>query len=142
MNPIQFVPSENLVPGSILRVASLRFPGVKHWGVVDWEFDENWQRKMWHSQKADVLRPTNFAYFSSGLPVEILWIPRNYEQQAWVIERLRSKEGLPWQLATANCEQVVRWAVEGTARSEQLTVGIWAALLAGALIFVATGSGE
>ena len=142
MNPIQFVPSENLVPGSILRVASLRFPGVKHWGVVDWEFDENWQRRIWHSQKADVLRSTNFAYFSSGLPVEILWVPTTYEQQVWVIERLRSKEGLPWHLATANCEQVVRWAVEGTARSEQLTAGVWVALLAGALIFVATGSGE
>ena len=142
MNPIQSVPSENLVPGSILRVASLRLPGVKHWGVVDWAFDENWQRKMWHSQKADVLRSTNFAYFSSGLPVEILWVPATYEQQVWVIERLRSKEGLPWHLATANCEQVVRWAVEGTPRSEQLTVGVWAALLAGALIFVATASGE
>lgn len=142
MNPIQIVPSGDLVPGSILRVASLRFPGVKHWGVVDWEFDENGQRKMWHSQKNDVLRCTNFAYFSSGQPVEILWVPTGYAQQVWVIERLRSKEGLPWHLATANCEQVVRWAVEGTARSEQLTVGFGIALLAGALIFVATGSGE
>jgi hypothetical protein len=142
MDPIQFVPSENLVPGSILRVASLRFPGVKHWGVVDWEFDENGQRKMWHSQKSDVLRSTNFAYFSSCQPVEILWVPTAYEQQVWVIERLRSKEGLPWHLATANCEQVVRWAVEGTARSEQLNLGVGVALLAGALLFVATRSGE
>jgi hypothetical protein len=102
--------------------------------VADWDFDEVGQRAMWHSQKRDVLRRTDYGYFSSGQPSQILWTPRSYEQQVWVIERLRSKEGLPWNLATANCEQVVRWAVEGTARSEQLGIGLLAAIAAGVLL--------
>lgn len=142
MNPLVFVPSENLLPGSILRVSSLRFPGVMHWGVVHWDFDENGRRRIWHSQKGDMLRVTDFVHFSSGQPVEVLWVPATREQEVWIIERLRSKEGLHWNLATANCEQVVRWAVEGTARSDQLTVGLGVAVLAGALIVLAAGSGR
>ena len=134
------VPSESLLPGSIVRVSSSRLPVVMHWGVIDWDFDEHGQRKVWHSQKSDVLRCTNFASFSSGQPVEILWVPSNYGQQTSVIERLRTKEGLSWNLATANCEQVVRWAVEGKARSDQLILGLGVALIAGTLVFLSRGT--
>jgi len=138
MTPAQIFPSDAILPASILRVPSMRFPGVMHWGVADWDFDEIGQRAMWHSQKGDCLRRTDYAYFSSGQPFQLLWTPQNYDQQVWVIQRLRSKEGLPWNLATANCEQVVRWAVEGTARSEQLGVGLLAATAAGAVILLAS----
>jgi hypothetical protein len=138
MNPTTVILSRSIIPASILRVPSVRFPGVMHWGVADWEFDQVGQRAMWHSQKGDSLRRTDYAYFSSGQPFHVLWTPQTYEQQVWVIERLRSKEGLPWNLATANCEQVVRWAVEGTARSEQLGVGLLAAIATGALILLAS----
>jgi hypothetical protein len=141
LTPTQIIPSSSILPGSILRVSSLRFPGVKHWGVADWDFDAVGQRAMWHSQKGDVLRLSDYAYFSSGQPAEILWAPETHDQQVWVIERLRSKEGLPWNLATANCEQVVRWAVEGTARSEQLGVGILAAISLGIVLLLASAKG-
>lgn len=124
------IPSNSFVPGSILTVRSTRFPAIKHWGVVDWQLDENGQPRMWHSQKSDVLRCSNYAYFSSGEPCEVLWIPQTREQQVFIIERLRSKTGLPWNLAQANCEQVVRWAVEGRPHSEQLAVGFAVTLFA------------
>jgi len=133
-------PGNSFVPGSILTVRSIRFPAIKHWGVVDWQLDENGQPRMWHSQKSDALRCTDYAYFSSGEPCEVLWIPQTYEQQVFVIERLRSKTGLPWNLAQAKCEQVVRWAVEGRPRSGQLETGFAITLFAVAVGLVASKS--
>lgn len=123
-------PANSFIPGSILTVRSTRFTAIKHWGVVDWQFDENGQPRMWHSQKSDVLRCTDYAYFSSGEPCEELWIPKTRDQQRLIIERLRSKTGLPWHLTAANCEQVVRWAIDGSPRSGQLEVGFALTLLA------------
>lgn len=124
------IPSNRFLPGTILTVRSTRFPAIKHWGVVDWQLDENGQPGMWHSQKADVLRCTDYLYFSSGQPCEVLWVPKTREQQNYIIERLRSKTGLSWNLAGANCEQVVRWALEGRPRSQQLEVGFAITLIA------------
>lgn len=132
--------SPSFDPGSILTVRSTRFPAIKHWGVVDWHLDENGQPCMWHSQKSDVLRCTDYQYFSSGQPCDVLWVPQSREQQTHVIERLRSKTGLPWHLAQANCEQVVRWAVEGKPHSEQLAAGIAIAFFAVAIGVAATNA--
>ena len=41
-----------------------------------------------------------------------------------MIQRLESQQGLPWHLTKANCEMVVRWAVEDKAESKQLTIGL------------------
>jgi hypothetical protein len=124
------IPLSALKPGTILRVTSNRVPVVKHWGVVDWFQDENGQPRMWHSQKGDSLRCTPFAAFSSGQPLcEVVWVPDSLELQNSIIWRLRSKEGLRWNLAEANCEQVVRWALEGKSRSEQLEFGALAILI-------------
>jgi len=86
---------------------------------------------MWHAQKNDVLRCTSYAEFSFGQPSEIVWTPQTYAHQVSVIQRLQSIEGTPWNLATANCEQVVRWTVEGRAYSEQLNAGVAIAALVG-----------
>src|SRR5712691_3776486 len=119
------------VPGRIRRVASTRFPGVWHWGVEDWWPDVNGQPHMWHTQKGDVLRCTSHAEFSSGQPSHVVWTPQTYAERVSVIQRLQSIEGLPWNLSSANCEQVVRWAVEGRAYSVQLAFGVAIAFFAG-----------
>jgi len=126
------------VPGRIRRVASTRFPGVMHWGVEDWWPDMNGQPRMCHAQKGDVLRCTSYAEFSSGQPSHIVWTPQTYAQRVSVIQRLQSIEGLPWNLSSANCEQVVRWAVEGRAYSDQLAVGVAIAFFAGAAALLAS----
>jgi hypothetical protein len=94
---------------------------------------------MWHAQKNDILRCTSYAEFSFGQRGEIVWTPLDFAQGARVIQRLESIEGLRWNLATANCEQIVRWAVEGRAHSDQLTGGVVACLL-GALAIAALNS--
>jgi hypothetical protein len=132
--------SNRFLPGTILTVRSTRFPAIKHWGVVDWQLDDSGQPGMWHSQKSDVLRCTDYTYFSSGEPCEVLWVPQSREQQTYIIERLRSKAGLPWHLATANCEQVVRWALEGKPRSGQLEVGFMLTVFALGVGLVASKS--
>ena len=88
---------------------------------------------MWHAQKGDVLRCTSYAEYSSDQPSEIVWTPQTYAERVSVI-----LEGLPWNLSSANCEQVVRWAVEGRAYSVQLAVGVAIVFFAGAAALLAS----
>jgi hypothetical protein len=90
---------------------------------------------VWHSQKSDVLRCTGFEEFSGGQACEILLVPHSPQQASWIIERLQSQEGLPWHLTKANCETVVRWAVENKPVSHQVALGAVCAIGVG--IFVA-----
>lgn len=122
------VPIESLKPGTVLRVRSVQFPVVMHWGVVGYGGDAQGCPRVWHSQKSDTLRCTEFEKFSAGQSCEILWVPENAQLAHRVIERLKSKEGLRWHLTQANCEMVVRWAVEGKAVSHQLGFGTLAVL--------------
>lgn len=117
-----------LSPGTVLRVPSARFPAVMHWGVVGYGQDPMGAPYVWHSQKLDVLRCTSFEEFSGGQACEILWVPANPQQASCIIERLQSQEGLPWHLTKANCEMVVRWAVENKPVSNQLAVGALCAI--------------
>jgi len=124
------------VPGRIRRVRSMRIRGIWHWGVEGIELDENDQPTIWHAQKNDSLRCTPYEEFSSGHPAEILWTPDTSAQQDLVIQRLEEKQGLHWNLVSANCEQIVRWAVEGKGYSEQLAIAALVVLLIAAVLFV------
>ena len=124
------------IPGRIWVVQSPHFPYAWHWGIEDWNLDSSGRPMMWHAQKNDIMRCTTNAEFFDGLLGEIKWTPASREQAAWVIERLQSIEGTPWNLVTANCEQMIRWAVEGRAHSEQLAVAVVASLV-GALALAA-----
>jgi hypothetical protein len=128
------------VPGRIRSVPSTRVPVVRHWGVEGWDRDANGQPTIWHAQKNDVLRCTSYAEFSSGQPSKIEASPESFTQQSSVIQRLHSIEGLRWDLATANCEHVVRWAYEGKAQSEQLRTGVAIAVFLGILSLLASTS--
>lgn len=128
------------VPGRIRRVRSTQLPIVWHWGIEGWMRDENDQPTMWHAQKNDVLRCTSYMEFSFGQSCEFVWTPQNYAQQASVIQRLESIKGLCWNLAAANCEQIVRWAVEGRAHSDQLVGGVAIAVIVGAVALAASNS--
>jgi hypothetical protein len=129
------ITAPRLDPGTALTVRSTRYPAVMHWGVVDYALDPTGNPRMWHSQKSDVLRCTDFAEFSGGHPCQIEWTPENPQQGRAVIQRLRSQEGLPWHLTQANCETVTRWAIEDKPVSRQLQIGTGALILFG--IFVA-----
>jgi hypothetical protein len=139
VSQVAVIPDTSHVPGRIRRVQS-PILGIWHWGVEGWERDVNNEPTIWHAQKNDVLRCTIHVGFSGGQPSEILWTPQTYEQQLSVIDRLQSIEGLPWNLATANCEQVVRWAVEGRAHSEQLTTGVAIVSVVGVVALLASGA--
>jgi hypothetical protein len=130
------VPLTNLRPGTVLTVRSTRFPLIQHWGVVGYGRDSQGYPRVWHSQKSDTLRCTDFEYFSAGQQCKIEEI-LDQQQASRVISRLKSKEGLPWHLTQANCEMVVRWAVEDKPRSQQLEVGALAVLatVVGILVF-------
>jgi hypothetical protein len=135
------VPIQNLRPGTVLRVRSVQFPVVMHWGVVGYGRDVHGYPLIWHSQKSDTLRCTEFGEFSAGQACEILWVPEDALQAHQVIQRLQSKEGLRWHLTQANCEMVARWAVENRAVSDQLGIGM-AAVLGIVVLVAAASSGD
>jgi hypothetical protein len=127
------------VPGRIRRVPIREWPGLWHWGIEGRQRDSNGQPTMWHSPKGGAVGCTPYVDFARSQVSEILWTPETYEQQVSVLERIKSIRGLPWNLTAANCEQVVRWAVQGTPRSVQLEVGLFAALGAGLFFLFAAG---
>jgi hypothetical protein len=131
-------PSDHL-PGRIRRVPIPGWKGVWHWGIEGWTLDENGQPTIWHSTKGGTVCCTNYLDFSSAQPSETLWSPSTKHQQVIVLARIKTLQGLPWRLTTANCEHVVRWAVEGTARSQQVDIGMATGLLVGVLVLSAIG---
>jgi len=108
-----------------------------HWGMVGYGRDYEGLPFVWHSQKSDTLRCTSYHEFCAGQPCDIMWIPTNRQQAHRVIERLTSKEGLPWHLTQANCEMVIRWAIEDKAVSHQLGYGALAAIAVVAVVMIA-----
>jgi hypothetical protein len=130
------VPITSLRPGTVLTVRSTRFPLILHWGVVGYGRDPQGCPRVWHSQKSDTLRCTDFEFFSGGQQCNIERV-LDRQQASRAISRLQSKEGLPWHLTQANCEMVVRWAVEDNPVSKQLGVGVLAvfATVVGILIY-------
>src|SRR5260370_19600250 len=125
--PVNQIPATHLQPGTVLTTRSTVFP-VMHWGVVGYGRDSQGHPRVWLSQKSDTLRCTEYQEFCAGQSCEILWVPANRQQAHRVIERLKSKEGLPWHLTQANCEMVVRWAVEDKPVSHQLAFGALATI--------------
>lgn len=130
------IPITNLRPGTVLTVQSARFPLIQHWGVVGYGRDSQGYPRVWHSQKSDTLRCTDFEYFSSGQQCNIERV-LDRQQASRAISRLQSKEGLPWHLTQANCEMVVRWAVEDNPVSKQLGVGVLATIAVVAVVAIA-----
>lgn len=126
--PQNLIPANQLRPGTALTVQSDML--VMHWGVVGYGHDSQGSPLVWHAQKGDVLRPTSFLDFSGGRPCQIPWVPPNDAKARSVIAKLKSKQGLPWHLTKANCEMVVRWAIEDKAVSHQLTGAVFAAAVA------------
>jgi hypothetical protein len=123
------IDQDSYLPGTILKVRSTRFPAIDHYGGVDWYLDDAGRPAIWHAPKNDVFRCTAYAEFSSSEIPEVVWIPRSYEQQVAATERFKALEGTPWNLFRTNCEQQIRWAIEGTPYSTQLGAGILIAAL-------------
>lgn len=128
----QRIPLMSLPPGTVVKVRSTRFPAIMHWGVVGYGHDRHGYPVVWHSQKSDTLRCTDWWAFSAGQSCEVERFVTPQQAQL-IIQRLRSRQGLHWHLTAANCEMIVRWAVENNFVSYQLNFGVLALLAAGAL---------
>jgi len=123
-------------PGSVLRVRT-RNPLVEyHYGVAAWPDRLTGAARVIHGIKGDVFRVTSLAYFEDGLPYEEFWIPQSREQASYVIERMESFLGKPWDLFTQNCEHGAFYALTGEATSPQLTRAVQTVLIIGGLIFL------
>lgn len=135
----RLIPADQLQPGTVIKTQSTVYP-VMHWGVVGYGKDAVGLPNVWHSQKSGTLRCTGYEEFCSLQLCEIGRVPQNSQEAHRIIERLKSKEGLPWNLTQANCEMVVRWAVEDKAVSSQLAFAALAAVAVVALAVAASSS--
>src|SRR5258707_7750535 len=79
----------SLRPGTVLTVPSTRFPLVQHWGVVGYGRDSKGYPRVWHSQKSDTLRCTDFEFFSAGQQCNIERVLER-QQAGRAIMRLRN----------------------------------------------------
>lgn len=128
--------SGNWVLGGVLRVFSQR-RGVWHFGILAGMGPMGWM--VMHASKdrgAFVL--TTYEEFCEGQPVEYSWLPPTFEWQQAVLQRAKSKLGTPYNLLTANCEDLVNWIVTGLVRSPQretATVGALVLFALSALLF-------
>jgi hypothetical protein len=130
MNPTRNqIPASHLQPGTVLRTQSSIFP-VMHWGVVGNGIGADGLPRVWHSQKSDVLRCTDFQEFSPSLSFQVLSYPLHVQHGRLIVQRLQSKQGLPWHPTKANCEMVARWAVENKPISDQLGLAVLVGVVA------------
>jgi len=65
----------------------------------------------------------SFQEFSGGKPVRSADIEPAFSPTE-TVARARAKIGKPYNPFTANCEHLVRWATEGSARSKQVKAGL------------------
>jgi hypothetical protein len=73
-----------------------------------------------------------------GKPVQAYWIPQMFQEGEAAIQRIQSLIGYPYDLIEANCEHVIRWAVTGEWRSDQISMVKVGLLAAGAVALAAS----
>jgi len=71
-----------------------------------------------------------------GKHVQAYWIPQTFQDGEAAILRMQSLLGYPYDLIEANCEHVIRWAMTGQWKSNQVSM-VRAGLLAAGAVAVA-----
>src|SRR5665213_330280 len=96
---------------------------IKHHGIVsepclDLATNE-WSITVTHATKGLGTARTTLENFSQG-PLEIVGTPQTFWHQQATLETVTAQIGTPYDLFTANCEQVASQAFTGRAESKQL----------------------
>jgi hypothetical protein len=78
------------------------------------------------------------AHIIRGKRVQTYWMPRTLPEGEAAILRMQSLLGYPYDLIEANCEHVIRWAVTGQWRSDQVSMVKVGLLAAGAVALAAS----
>lgn len=133
---VQFMEERRWKPGTVLRIQS-DVPLVFHFAMVEFLNLHSGLESAIHNTPDTGVAWAFLDEVAGTRPVEVYWEPQTPEQGIAAIMRMRSLIGMPYDLIEANCEHVMRWAVTGEWRSEQVCVVKAALLVAGAVAVAA-----
>ena len=130
----QFMEDRRWMPGTVLMIPS-DVPPFFHFVMV--EFIDFHTGVEWaiHNMPGIGVARAPLDDVIGGKRLRVWWSPRTAEEGEAAVMRMQSLIGYPYDLIEANCEHVIRWAVTGEWRSEQVSVVKAGVLVAGAVAF-------
>jgi hypothetical protein len=117
---VQFMDEDRWMPGTVLTIPS-DVPPFVHFVMVEFTDFHTWEQACIHNMPGSGVTFARLADVISGKPIRVFWRPRTQEEALAAIQRMQSLVGHPYHLIEANCEHVIRWAVTGEWRSQQVS---------------------
>ncbi|MFZ0519978.1 MAG: hypothetical protein WAL95_03080 [Candidatus Acidiferrales bacterium] len=134
---VQFMEERRWMPGTVLVIPS-DVPPFVHFVMVEFvDFNTGVEYAIHNMPGIGVARAL-LDDVIGGKPVRAWWMPPTREAGEAAILRLRSLIGHPYHITEANCEHVIRWAVTGVWKSEQVSAVQIGLLIAGAVAVAAS----
>src|ERR1700722_9722968 len=129
---VQFMERRRWIPGTVLMIPS-DVPPFVHYVMVEFvDFHDGVEHSIHNMPNIGVVRAP-LDNVISGKAVRVFWKPRTSSEGRAAVERMQSLIGHPYDLIEANCEHVIRWAVTGQWKSEQVTAVRTGLAIAGAV---------
>jgi len=133
----QFMEERRWMPGTVLAIPS-DIPPFYHFVMI--EFVDFHTGVEWaiHNLPGIGVARSPLDGVIQGKRVTILWNPPSPESGEAAILRMQSLIGRRYDIVESNCEHVIRWAVTGEWKSEQVSAVKAGLLLAGAVAIAAS----
>jgi hypothetical protein len=133
---VQFMEERRWMPGTVLVIPS-DVPPFVHFVMVEFvDFNTGVEYAI-HNMRGNGVTRAPLDDVISGRPVRVWWTPPTREVGEAAIVRMQSVIGHRYHVTEANCEHVIRWAVTGEWKSEQVSAVKVGLLIAGAVAFAA-----
>lgn len=138
---VQFTEERRWMPGTVLVIPS-DVPPFVHFVMVEFIDCNTGVEYAIHNMPGIGVARTPLDDAISGKPVQVWWSPPTREAGEAAVLRMQSVIGYSYDLIQANCEHVVRWAVTGEWKSEQVSAVQIGLLIAGAVAIAANLRGR
>jgi hypothetical protein len=126
-----------LVTGTVQAIPS-DVPPFVHFVMVEWTDFHSGVEMAIHYTPVVGVACVALDDVITGKLVTVRWTPRTQDEAEAAIHRMQSPIGHPYDLIEANCEHVIRWAVTGEWKSDQVAFIRAGLLVAGAVAIAAS----
>jgi hypothetical protein len=133
----QFMEDRRWISGTVLAIPS-DVPPFVHFVMVEWTDLLSGVEMAIHNMPGIGVARAPLDSVITGKSATTRWTPRTPGEGAAAIHRMQSLIGHPYDLIEANCEHVIRWAVTGEWKSEQVSFIRTGLLVAGAVAMAAS----
>jgi hypothetical protein len=105
--------------------------------MVDFVNFHNSEQMAIHSMPGTGVTKASFGDLIAGKAVKVYSRPRSHQDGSMAVLRMQSLIGHSYDLIESNCEHVIRWAITGEWRSDQVSVVRTGLVFAGAVALAA-----